>query len=273
MLCYIENVHIFFFKAHSVSVKSFESPIVSVVRWITTVSIGAVVGLVWVGVWGVVVGWNIVIVVVVVWLLKGVVVLGLVGDLVNHKTNVPPDVCPVASKTGILKSEWINQIGYSIVDLASVVENVVYQLVDVDDGVEVVKEDLVVLEATEEASKGDGVDWLDHSLESVAELVIELKIYLGNNNINAVIESGDVADADWGVWGGDTNGGVEETNWNVIDNGPDGGSFFAEGGLWALALCSIVLLLEELILVSNEIHGKNVDGGCDVFNHFLWGFY
>ena len=79
-------------------------------------------------------------------------------------------------------------------------EDVIHKFVDIDDGQYVVEEDLVVLEGTEVASLCDGIDFLDHSHKSHSHLIVDRHVELGDQQLDAGVQGGDISNAHGGVW-------------------------------------------------------------------------
>jgi hypothetical protein len=82
---------------------------------------------------------------------------------------------PICTVIGVSISDECDQVCGGIVNTASIVEQVVGQLIDVTHGLEVVTHDLEVLEGAKPARESNRVDRLHKSAELRTHLVIQLK--------------------------------------------------------------------------------------------------
>ena len=89
-------------------------------------------------------------------------------------------------------------------------EEIIGQFVDISDCVEVVKKDLIVLEAAVVASECDRIDRLDNSFQCSTHLVIQLEFELGQNQLSALIQSCQISYAYRGIWRGNCNRRIQE---------------------------------------------------------------
>ena len=140
----------------------------------------------------------------------GLVALRDVADHADHDAEVFADLGPVTTRGIVAEAQHIYQGRQRVVDVTHVVHQVVRQLVRFNYRLAVALKHLVVLEATEVASLGDGVDSGNHGLERVAEILVLLHIDLGHERLEAAVERREVPEADARVLRLSANRVVEE---------------------------------------------------------------